>query len=133
MLVSIARLDKKPFRDLMLTEFIQDAFNPKKSDKDKTVNIGSLFVKGDNLKTFYLKGYQLIDISCSKSMYKNLIKLTIGGKNLLNVKNIQSSGTFVANGVHGTATNTMPVGWGASFFADIKINLNSALFKKSKL
>jgi outer membrane receptor for ferrienterochelin and colicins len=94
---------------------------------------GVYIANSTELKTFYLKGYQLIDISCSKSMYKNLIKLTIGGKNLLNVKNIQSSGTFVANGVHGTATNTMPVGWGASFFADIKINLNSALFKKSKL
>ncbi len=94
---------------------------------------GVYIANSTELKTFYLKGYQLIDISCSKSIYKNLIKLTIGGKNLLNVKNIQSTGTFVSNGVHGTATNTMPVGWGASFFADIKINLNSTLFKKNKL
>ena len=94
---------------------------------------GVYIANATELKTYYLKGYQLIDISCSKNIYKNLIKLTIGGKNLLNVKNIQSSGTFVSNGVHGTATNTMPVGWGASFFVDLKINLNSSLFKKNKL
>jgi outer membrane receptor for ferrienterochelin and colicins len=86
-----------------------------------------------DLKTFYTRSYHLLDLTCAKYLFKNLIKLSIGGKNLLNVKNIQATGNYVSNGVHGSATNTLPVGWGTSFFADLKINLNGSNFRKKSM
>lgn len=94
---------------------------------------GVYVANATDLKTFYTRSYHLLDLTCAKYLFKNLIKLSIGGKNLLNVKNIQATGNYVSNGVHGSATNTLPVGWGTSFFADLKINLNGSNFRKKSM
>ncbi len=94
---------------------------------------GVYVANSTELKTFYTDNYHLLDLTCSKSFFSNLLKLTIGGKNLFNITNIQASGSFTSNGVHGAATNTLPVSWGTSFFADVKINLNSSNFRKKTM
>jgi outer membrane receptor for ferrienterochelin and colicins len=86
----------------------------------------------DELKTFYFRSYHLLDMSISRNLYKDVIRLTIGGKNLCNVRNITATGDFIQNGTHSSATNSQPVGWGASFYTALHINFNNKTFKKTR-
>jgi outer membrane receptor for ferrienterochelin and colicins len=65
--------------------------------------------------------YQLLDISLGKAFFNNRVYLTIGGKNLLNVTNINASGSFTGSqGIHTSGAGNLPVSWGSTFFAKIK-------------
>ena len=86
----------------------------------------------EELKTFYLHSFHLLDMSISRNLYKDVIRLTVGGKNLCNVRSITATGDYIQNGVHSSASNTQPVGWGASFFASLNINFTEKTFKKNK-
>ncbi len=84
----------------------------------------------DSLKQNFLDDFTTIDLTATKGLFKNKIKWTLGGKNLLNVKNIISRG---ASGVHSTNTGSQSMSWGASIFTSIKINLNGDRFKTKKI
>lgn len=91
---------------------------------------GIYVASNDELKTFYLNPYHLLDLSVSRNLYKDIFRLTVGGKNLCNIRNISATGDFIQNGVHTSATNSQPVGWGASFFASLTINFSNKTFTK---
>ena len=61
--------------------------------------------------------YHLLDVSITKAFWKNHIKWTLGGKNLLNVQNIQA--TAATGGAHSASAGAMPVAWGRSFFTKV--------------
>ncbi len=79
---------------------------------------------GDNnqIIEYDIESYNTLDISVHKSFLSNLLTLQIGGKNLFNVTSIkQNIATF--EGAHTSGTTTLPIGWGRTFFASVKINI----------
>lgn len=75
-----------------------------------------------------IQGYQMMDITCSKSFWKKRIMCTIGAKNLLNVQTIYSTGASAS--AHSSNSGSLPMSWGRSVFIALKINLNEILLKK---
>jgi outer membrane receptor for ferrienterochelin and colicins len=63
--------------------------------------------------------YQILDVTASR-MLGEMLRLTIGGKNLLDVRSVNNSSQ--SGGVH-TAGGTTPIGYGRSFFIKIDFNL----------
>jgi len=77
-------------------------------DGNSTYNLGTI------------EGYQLLDITATRMLGK-MLRLTLGGKNLLDVRNVNNS-TQTSGGVHSGA-GTTPIGYGRSFFIKIDFNL----------
>lgn len=67
--------------------------------------------------------YGWLDLSVTKKFLKDQLWMTIGARNLLNVKTIN---TTVATGniAHGTASNAISVGYGTSYFLKLEYQLN---------
>lgn len=79
-------------------------------------------VDGDNnLLETEISGYQMLDATITKPLWNNRIVLTFGGKNLLNVKNINT--TASSGGVHQSGAGSMPVAWGRTLFTSLQIKL----------
>lgn len=85
---------------------------------------GIYVVSNSKLSTYTNSDYHWIECSVGRAFWKKRIDLTIGGKNLANVRNISSSASVNDGGNIHSSTQNLPVGWGASFFARLKINLD---------
>ena len=68
----------------------------------------------------YSQSYNILDCSINRRIYNDLLVITIGGKNLLNITDIKQ---YSSNSVHSTSDNNIPVGYGRTFFTNIKFNL----------
>ncbi len=75
----------------------------------------------ENIKTNYIEDYHMADFTISKKMYKKQVVLSIGTKNIFNVKSIASSST---GGTHSSNGSSLAVGTGRTYFISLKINLN---------
>ncbi len=65
--------------------------------------------------------FHMLDISVSRSFWKNRIQLTVGGKNLVGVTNI-TAGNLSGVG-HNFSGNSMNIGWGRTFFTSLIFQL----------
>ena len=75
--------------------------------------------EGDILQNF-IGDYNTLDVTASKTLWKRHITLTIGGKNLMNVQNVQAN---IAGSIHGGgASNSAPIAWGRTFFVKLDFN-----------
>lgn len=70
---------------------------------------------------FRLADYHLLDFSIQKKWWKNRIATQLGGRNLLDVTNILSSGA--TGGAHSSGGNSSPIAWGRSFYLKVSLNL----------
>ena len=61
-----------------------------------------------------IEDYSLLDASVRKSFLNRRLDLTFGARNLLNVKNIQSSGSGNVGGSHGAASGNLLLAYGTS-------------------
>lgn len=61
--------------------------------------------------------YHMIDVSLSRSFWKDRIQLTIGGKNLAGVRNVSTENVSVVG--HSTNPNYVNIGWGRTFFTSL--------------
>ncbi len=68
----------------------------------------------------YSQSYNILDCSINRRIYNDLLVITIGGKNLFNITDIKQ---YSSNSVHSTSNNNIPVGYGRTFFTNIKFNL----------
>lgn len=73
---------------------------------------------GDIQET-YIGDYQILDLTLTRSFWDELIQMTIGGKNLLNVQNIETVGRQREE-IHSTDLAL----WGSTFFVQMKINFS---------
>ena len=89
--------------------------------------IGYYIDEDDEIQQNFLADFNTLDLTATKGLWKNKIKWTLGGKNLLNVRNIVSRG---ASGVHSSSTGSVSMSWGLSVFTSIKIDLNGNRIKK---
>tara|TARA_Y100000589_G_scaffold197995_1_gene186990 strand:+ start:2916 stop:4916 length:2001 start_codon:yes stop_codon:yes gene_type:complete len=92
--------------------------------------VGYYIDGNDSLQQNFLDDFTTLDLTIIKGFWKNTLKWTIGGKNLLNVKNIVSQGP---SGVHSSNSGYVSMSWGASIFTAIRINLDANRYKKVKV
>lgn len=80
-------------------------------------NGNSLFSKSST------EGYSWLDASIKKSFLNNTIQATLGGRNLLDITNVNIS-TQTSGGVHNTSNNSLLLGYGRSYYLKLLYNLN---------
>ncbi|MCT4582718.1 MAG: TonB-dependent receptor [Flavobacteriales bacterium] len=73
------------------------------------------------IQTNYIEAYHTSDFTLSKKLYKKQIDLSIGVKNIFDVKRVASSTS--SGGAHSSGGATIPVGMGRTYFAALKLNL----------
>jgi outer membrane receptor for ferrienterochelin and colicins len=73
----------------------------------------------EQVSVITIPSFHLLDVSVTQKLWKNRVELTAGGKNLINYTNFQVTAT---GGVHGSGGN-LPIAWGRTFFASLKLNL----------
>ncbi|HEX8270621.1 MAG TPA: TonB-dependent receptor, partial [Flavobacterium sp.] len=69
-----------------------------------------------------LDAYSWIDASLKKSFFARELEVTLGARNLLNIKNIQLTQGGSA-GIHAAGQNIL-LGYGRSFFLKLSYNIN---------
>lgn len=77
--------------------------------------------EGQVLQNF-IGAFSTMDLTATKQFFDKRLTLTIGGKNLFNVTNVQAN---VQGGIHGGAQNSVFTAWGRTFFTKLDINLSS--------
>ena len=65
-----------------------------------------------------MNAFHWMDVSVTQKFWKNRWSLTVGGRNLFDVRNIQTSG---GGGIHSSG-GPVPMGWGRSFFTSLKMS-----------
>ncbi|MDO9510968.1 MAG: TonB-dependent receptor [Bacteroidales bacterium] len=74
------------------------------------------------LSESFIGGYHGLDISLMKRFFQNKLSLSVGAKNLFDVKTVDAAGgTGVA---HSGGGGAVPVGWGRSYFVKISVQLS---------
>lgn len=74
-----------------------------------------------------LKDYALLNFSIQQQVLKDRLFVVIGGKNLLNVQSIGYAGTPpqpAGDGAHTTLQNAIPVGWGRTYFVQLRFHID---------
>ena len=67
--------------------------------------------------------YGWLDLSVTKKFFKDQLWLTLGARNLLNVKTLNTT-VATGNVAHGTASNAISVGYGTSYFLKLEYQIN---------
>ena len=75
----------------------------------------------NNIVESFSQSYKMMDLSLNKTMFNNIISLTIGAKNLFDVKNIIKNSTD--NSVHSSNNNKISIGYGRSYFIRLNFRL----------
>ena len=86
-------------------------------------NVGKLpnfLMEGDSIVESYTEAYSLLDFSINRIISESLI-LLIGGKNLLDIKDIKRANDI--GSIHSSSNNSIPVGYGRTYFLALKIRL----------
>jgi outer membrane receptor for ferrienterochelin and colicins len=78
--------------------------------------------ENEQVREGYIEEYQTLDISLKRNFIKDMLQLTIGGKNLFDNKNISSVGS--TGGAHTSGDGTVPVSWGRTWFVNLTYYFN---------
>jgi outer membrane receptor for ferrienterochelin and colicins len=81
---------------------------------------GFLVVSGETKQTT-IGDYHLLDATVTKGFWKNRIQISVGAKNLLNVRNVQASAVSTVHSGGGS----MAIGTGVSGFVSFRLNFSS--------
>lgn len=73
----------------------------------------------DEIRQGRIADYHTLDISVTKTFFKESLVLSIFGKNLFNVKNILQTGS-ASTGSHGGGSSSMPLNYGRTFAVAVK-------------
>ncbi|MBL0308602.1 MAG: TonB-dependent receptor [Bacteroidetes bacterium] len=76
-----------------------------------------LFSVNSSIQTGARNDFHWLDASLSRNFWKDRIQLTVGGKNLLNVTNVQANN--VSGVGHNVGGNSVNIGWGRTFFCSL--------------
>ena len=78
---------------------------------------------GGNVGSERISPYDLMEASVGRKFWKDRFNISVGAKNLLNVKTVDTSGGDGA--IHSNGQNYILVGWGTAFFASVRFNFIS--------
>ena len=80
-----------------------------------------LLTPDGNFDNEYIDGYSNLDISMMKSFLQSRLSVSVGGKNLLNVKDVETG--IVNSGAHsGGGDGSSRVAWGRTAFVKLTYN-----------
>lgn len=79
------------------------------------------------ISTNYIAAYHTADFTLSKKLFKKQIDLSIGTKNIFDVKTVASSNS---GSTHSSSGASVPVGMGRTYFVAMKVNINKWKAKK---
>lgn len=85
-----------------------------------TGRMPSFMIKDNVVTEYFIEDYNMMDFNVSKKLF-NIFDISAGVKNLFDIKDIQST-ISSSGGVH-TASSSFPIGWGRSFFVNLKIKV----------
>jgi outer membrane receptor for ferrienterochelin and colicins len=80
----------------------------------------------EKLLLSYINAFSLLDASLSKNLINKHLNITLGSKNILNVKNVNAN---IATGVHAAGSNFALVGMGRSYFITLKYSIEKSKSK----
>ena len=80
----------------------------------------SYFLENNSIDEITSDSYNLMDISINQKIFSDIILFSFGAKNLFNITDISRS---LIGTAHSNTNNLMSVGYGRSFFTELKINL----------
>ena len=86
-------------------------------------NVGRLpnfLMDEDVIVESYTEAYSLLDFSINRIISESLI-LLIGGKNILDIKDVKRTNDI--GSIHSSSNNSIPVGYGRTYFLALKIRL----------
>ncbi|WP_294670337.1 TonB-dependent receptor [uncultured Fluviicola sp.] len=72
----------------------------------------------------FISDYNLLDLQVQQWFLKKTLSVSLGGKNLLNVTNI-NAGSGSSGGAHSSGSGTAPIAWGRSFYLNITYLIKS--------
>jgi len=87
----------------------------------RTGQLPNFILDNNNLSEVYTDAYNILDFSVNRRIYNDLIILTLGAKNLFNITDIKQFSDN--NASHSNSNNTIPVGYGRTFFTSLKFKL----------
>ena len=80
----------------------------------------SYLLENNSIDEITSDSYNLMDISINQKIFSDIILFSFGAKNLFNITDISRS---LIGTAHSNTNNLMSVGYGRSFFTELKINL----------
>ena len=90
-----------------------------------TGKVVAYFVNEDaSITQSFISDYNLLDLQVQQWFLKKKLGVSLGGKNLLNVTNI-NAGSGTSGGAHTSTTGTAPIAWGRSFYLNITYLIKS--------
>lgn len=90
-----------------------------------TGKVVAYFVNEDaSITQSFISDYNLLDLQVQQWFLKKTLGVSLGGKNLLNVTNI-NAGSGTSGGAHASSTGTAPIAWGRSFYLNITYLIKS--------
>jgi outer membrane receptor for ferrienterochelin and colicins len=69
----------------------------------------------------YISQYNMLDLNIGKTFFKDILVISAGVKNLLDVTTIPATGG-TSGTAHSGGTVSVPIGWGRTFFIKAIIN-----------
>jgi len=90
-----------------------------------------LYSDADNeIRQGYIQGYHTLDLSVTKTFFKKTLRISVYGKNLLNVRNLIQSGNSGDGGVHSGSSSSISSAWGRT--VAVAVSYQFAWTKKKK-
>lgn len=81
-----------------------------------------LFSVNNSIQAGTRNSFHWLDVSVSRSFWKNRIQVTVGGKNLVGVSNVAATG--VSSVGHNMSGNAVNLGWGRTFFTSLILHFS---------
>lgn len=78
----------------------------------------------------YIQGFHTLDLSVTKTFFKKSLRISVYGKNLLNVRNLVQSGVSSEGGAHSSNSTSVASAWGRT--VAVAVSYNFAWSKKKK-
>jgi outer membrane receptor for ferrienterochelin and colicins len=109
-------------------DVVQTSFNVSYKIKQPGISVqifsrytGQNYGFEENGKAFEIAPYYLADLSLNKTFFNDKLDIQLGCKNVMDVKQIQSSATSGA--VHGVGSGNMNISAGRNFFVQCRLTL----------
>lgn len=78
----------------------------------------------------FIQDFHTLDVSVTKTLFKKTLRISVFGKNLLNVRNLVQNGSSIDGGAHSSSSNSVSSAWGRT--VAVAVSYNFAYSKKKK-
>lgn len=86
--------------------------------------------ENDVTRQGFIQDFHTLDLSVTKTFFKKSLRISVYGKNMLNVRNLVQNGTSSEGGVHSSSSSSVSSSWGRT--VAVAVSYNFAWTKKKK-